>query len=364
MADGLGRKALAEFVGSALLLIAVIGSGIAAQRLSPNDTGLQLLENAAATAAALVAIILAVGPVSGAHLNPVVTLADRFFGGVGTAEAGVYVGAQVAGAVAGAVIANLMFSLPAVELSTKVRSSSGLWLAEAVATFGLLLVIFGVVRSGRASAAPFAVGAYIGGAYFFTASTSFANPAVTVARTLSNTFAGIAWRSAPAFVLFQLVGAVVAVAVVRVLYPRVAAVAGDVVVPHPAGDGQGARHISATAHVQRVTVTDVPEVLFVCVHNAGRSQMAAALLDHHARGRVHVRSAGSDPADTVNPAVVEAMAEIGLDLTMEFPKRLTTEVVEAADVVITMGCGDACPVFPGKRYLDWEVPDPAGKRLQ
>jgi len=147
----LGRKALAEFVGTALLLIAIIGSGIAAQRLSPNDRGLQLLENAAATAAALVAIILAVGPVSGAHLNPVVTLADRFFGGVGNAEAGVYIGAQMTGAVAGAVFANLMFSLPAVELSTKVRSSSGLWLAEAIATFGPLLVVFGVVRSGRAS---------------------------------------------------------------------------------------------------------------------------------------------------------------------------------------------------------------------
>ena len=182
-------------------------------------------------AAALVAIILAVGPVSGAHLNPVVTLADRFFGGVGTAETCVYVLAQLAGAVFGAVVANLMFSLPAIELSTKVRSSSGLWLAEAVATFGLLLVIFGVVRSGRASAAPFAVGAYIGGAYFFTASTSFANPAVTVARTLSNTFAGIAWRSAPAFVLFQVVGALVAVGVVSVLYPQIAAVARDVVLP-------------------------------------------------------------------------------------------------------------------------------------
>jgi len=226
------RSALAEFIGTALLLIAVIGSGIAAQRLSPNDVGLQLFENAAATAAALVAIILAVGAASGAHLNPVVTLADRFFGGVTTVGALTYIAAQFAGAVAGAVVANLMFSLPAVELSTKVRSSSGVWLAEVVATFGLLLVVFGVVRSGRASAAPFAVGAYIGGAYFFTASTSFANPAVTVARTLSNTFAGIAWRSAPAFIAAQLVGAVIAVGVVSVIYPRVAAVAGDVLIPH------------------------------------------------------------------------------------------------------------------------------------
>jgi len=228
----LARKALAEFIGTALLLIAIIGSGIAAQRLSPHDTGLQLFENAAATAAALVAIILAVGAVSGGHLNPVVTLADRFFGGVTTGETATYVGAQLTGAVAGVVIANLMFSLPAVELSTKVRSSSGLWLAEVVATFGLVLVVFGLVRSGRASAAPFAVGAYIGGAYFFTASTSFANPAVTVARTLSNTFAGIAWRSAPAFMVAQFVGAAIAVGAVAVLYPSVAAVAADVVVPH------------------------------------------------------------------------------------------------------------------------------------
>jgi arsenate reductase len=110
-------------------------------------------------------------------------------------------------------------------------------------------------------------------------------------------------------------------------------------------------------------VTSVPEVLFVCVHNAGRSQMAAALLDHRAKGAVHVRSAGSDPADRLNPAVIEAMSEIGLDITKEFPKPLTDEVVRAADVVITMGCGDACPLYPGKRYLDWELEDPAGKSL-
>ena len=232
MGERVARRALAEFIGTALLLIAVIGSGIAAQRLSPTDTGLELLENAVATAAALAAIILAVGPVSGAHLNPIVTLADRFFGGVGSAEAGVYIGAQVAGAVSGVVIANLMFSLPAVELSTKHRSSSGLWLAEVVATFGLLLVVFGVVRSGRGAMAPFAVGAYIGGAYFFTASTSFANPAVTVARTLSNTFAGIAPSSVLAFVAAQLAGGLLAVGAVRVLYPDTAAVAADVVVPH------------------------------------------------------------------------------------------------------------------------------------
>jgi glycerol uptake facilitator-like aquaporin len=229
----LARRLLAEFLGTAFLLIAVVGSGIAAQRLSPGDTGLQLLENAAATAVALVAIILALGPVSGAHLNPVVTLADRAFGGIETRDALAYIPAQLAGAALGTIVANLMFDLPAVEWSDETRTGGGLWLGEVVATFGLLLVIFGVVRSGRATAAPFAVGAYIGGAYFFTSSTSFANPAVTCARTLSDTFAGIAPGSAPAFILMQLVGAAIAVVAIRVLYPDAAAKARDVVVPHP-----------------------------------------------------------------------------------------------------------------------------------
>jgi len=246
----LSRRLTAEFIGTALLLIAVVGSGIAASRLSPGDVGLQLLENAGATAAALVAIILAVGPVSGAHLNPAVTLADRVFGALTTVEAALYATAQLAGGVVGVVVANLMFDLPLVNVSTTVRSSPGLWLAEVVATFGLLLVIFGVVRSRRASVAPFAVGAYIGGAYFFTASTSFANPAVTVARTLSNTFAGIAPASATAFMAAQLAGAVVAILVVRFLYPSVAEFASDVVVPHdrsvapglPISQGKEKRH--------------------------------------------------------------------------------------------------------------------------
>ena len=221
MTPPLARRALAELVGTALLVLAVVGSGIAAEKLSPGDSGLQLLENAMATAAALVAIILAVGPVSGAHLNPVVTLAVRSLGGLSTGEAGAYVGAQLAGGAIGAVGANLMYSLPAVELSSTVRGGGGLWLSEVVATFGLLVVVFGVVRSGRASIAAFAVGAYIGGAYFFTSSTSFANPAVTMARSLTDTFSGIAWRSVPAFVVAQTAGAVVAVAVVRALYPTV-----------------------------------------------------------------------------------------------------------------------------------------------
>lgn len=229
----LSRRAFAEALGTGLLVLAVVGSGIAAERLSPADIGLQLLENAAATAAALVAIILAVGPVSGAHLNPVVTLATRVFGSLTTTEAAFYVAAQVAGGAAGAVIANVMFSVPALQVSTKARSSGALWSSEAVATFGLLLVIFGVVRSGRLTAAPFAVGAYIGGAYFFTSSTGFANPAVTLARTLSDTFAGIAPASVPAFVAAQLIGAGLAVAAIRLLYPSAPEIAEAVVVPHP-----------------------------------------------------------------------------------------------------------------------------------
>jgi glycerol uptake facilitator-like aquaporin len=228
----LTRRALAEFIGTALLLVAVVGSGIAAQRLSPGDRGLELLENAAATGAALVAIILAVGPVSGAHLNPVISVVDAASGGVRWREVPSYVASQLAGGVVGVVLANLMFSLPAVTLSTKPRGGGGLWLGEAVATFGLLLVVFGIARSHRTGLAPFAVGAYITGAYFFTSSTSFANPAVSFARMLSNTFAGIAPGSVAMFIIFQVVGAALAAAVVRVLYPRVADAADDVVVPH------------------------------------------------------------------------------------------------------------------------------------
>jgi len=218
----LGRRAFAEFLGTAFLVVAVIGSGIAASRLSPHDLGLELFENAAVTGAALVAIILAMGPVSGGHLNPVITLLDRLVGGTTTRDASVYVAAQIAGGILGAVVANLMFGLPAVEVSTTVRTGSGVWLGEVVATLGLALVVFAVVRSGRASVAAFAVGAYIAAAYFFTSSTSFANPAVTIARTLSDTFAGISPSSVPGFIAFQLVGCVVALAAIRVLYPKTA----------------------------------------------------------------------------------------------------------------------------------------------
>jgi glycerol uptake facilitator-like aquaporin len=231
MRPDLGRRFVAELVGTAMLVAVVVGSGIAAQRLSPGDVGLQLFENAAATAAGLIAIILAVGSVSGAHLNPVVSVADAIFGGLERRALLVYVPAQILGGIAGAILANLMFSSPAVEWSTKTRSGGGIWLAEVVATAGLLLVVFGVARSGRGSAAPFAVGAYIGSAYWFTSSTSFANPAVAIARTFSNSFAGIAPRSMPAFVGFELIGAAVGIALVWYLYPDIRSSADDVVLP-------------------------------------------------------------------------------------------------------------------------------------
>ena len=227
----LARQALAEFLGSAGLVAVVIGSGIAASRLS-SDSGVRLLENALITGAGLAALILAFGPVSGGHFNPVVTLADRVLGGVGTRQTAVYLAAQLLGGAVGAVLANLMFGLPAVSLSTHVRSSGGLWLSEALATFGLVVLIFGLVRAGRGSMAPFAVGAYITAAYWWSSSTSFANPMIDVARMLSNTFAGIAPSSVPMFVLLQFIGGAVGVGVVAVLYPQIAASADDAVVPH------------------------------------------------------------------------------------------------------------------------------------
>jgi len=227
----LARATVAEATGTAMLVAIVVGSGIFAQRLSPGDGGLQLLENSTATALGLMALILAFGKVSGAHFNPVVTLADRLLGGVDTGRALAYIGAQIAGGCAGTVIANLMFDVPAIDWSTHSRSGGGLWLGEVVATFGLLTVILGVVRSGRTAAAPFAVGAYIGAAYWFTSSTSFANPAVTIARTLTDTFAGIRPSSVPLFVVAQCAGAGTAVALARFLHPALPEEAERIVVP-------------------------------------------------------------------------------------------------------------------------------------
>ena len=224
MSNLLARRALAELVGTAFLVAAVVGSGIAAVRLSPNDVGLQLLENSVVTGAALVALILALQPVSAAF-NPVVTLVERALGVVDTRTTVALVAAQVIGAALGAVVANLMFGLAAVNVSTHHRSGSGLWLGEVVATLGLLVVVFGLLQAGRRDRVAYAVGGYILAAYWFTSSTSFANPAVTIARMFSNSFAGIAPASVAMFVLMQLAGGCLGFLLIHALYPSKAGLA-------------------------------------------------------------------------------------------------------------------------------------------
>jgi glycerol uptake facilitator-like aquaporin len=214
------RRAAAELLGTAFLVMAVIGSGIAASRLSPGDVGLQLLENSIVTGAALVALVLALQPVSAAF-NPVVTLVERGFGLVDTTTAVALVAAQLLGGFLGAVVANLMFGLDAVSFAATERTGGGVLLGEVVATFGLLLVIFGALRAGRTDAVAFAVGGYITAAYFFTSSTSFANPAVTVARMFSDTFAGIAPSSVLPFIAMQVLGGILAAGAVLLLYPAI-----------------------------------------------------------------------------------------------------------------------------------------------
>ncbi|MEN3356472.1 MAG: hypothetical protein V7637_454 [Mycobacteriales bacterium] len=234
------RRLAAEALGTGLLATAVVGSGIAAARLSPTDVGLQLFENAAATAAALAVIILLVGPVSGAHLNPLVSLADWWLGrrdhtGLDLAHVGPYAAAQTIGGIAGSIVADLMYDLTPVAWSHTNRSAGHLWLSEVVATAGLIATIFALARSGRAALSAATIGAYIGAAYFFTASTSFANPAITIARAFTDTFAGIAPASVPAYLLAQTVGAALGLATVRLLYPDLPRTApAPAVVPHDA----------------------------------------------------------------------------------------------------------------------------------
>ncbi len=230
MSPVLARRVLAEFVGTAFLVAAVIGSGIAAARLSPHDVGLELLENSLVTGGALVALILALQPVSAAF-NPIVTLVERALGAVTGTAAAALILAQVAGGFVGAVVANLMFNLSAVDIYTHHRDGAGVLLGEVVATVGLLVVIFGTVHAGRPDRVAFAVGGYILAAYWFTSSTSFANPAVTIARMFSDSFAGIAPASVALFVLMQLLGGLLGYALVRALYPRPPAVPAEAIAP-------------------------------------------------------------------------------------------------------------------------------------
>jgi glycerol uptake facilitator-like aquaporin len=232
----LWRRAVAELLGTALLVAIVVGSGIAAQQLSPDDVGLQLLQNSTATVLGLTVLILVFGPVSGAHFNPVVSLADWFLGrrsgsGLTLPEVGAYVAGQVAGGIGGSALANAMFEV-GTSISTKDRATAGHLLGEVVATAGLILLIFALAATNRGVLAAPAVGAYIGAAYWFTSSTSFANPAVTIGRIFSDTFAGIAPGSAPAFVIAQLLGAAVGLGLLLLLFPTAARAADDVVIPH------------------------------------------------------------------------------------------------------------------------------------
>lgn len=380
MTSALWRRLLAEFTGTALLVTAVVSSGIMATTLAPDQVGLQLLANSITTAFALGTLILIFGPVSGAHLNPVVSAADWFLGrragtGLTAGDLGAYGAAQVLGGVAGAVLAHLMFDLAAIDFAGKERAAWHLWVGEVVATSGLVLLIFSLARSGRASVAPAAVGAYIGAASWFTSSTSFANPAVTIGRAFSDTFAGIAPTSVPGFVLAQVAGLAVGVVLLTALYPDAGAAADQVVVPaEPATTGnQGPATRRAdrrrspakpppNAHqidAEHLGI-DKPSVLFVCVHDAGGSQLAAGWLRQLAGDAVEVRSAGSAPARQVDPAAAVAMWEVGIDITGQVPTLLRPATAASADVIITIGRRSDLPDFPTGRHENWDLDDPTG----
>ena len=340
----LPKRATAEFIGTAFLVATVIGSGIMAERLAAGNIALALLANTIATGAVLVALILTFGKVSGAHLNPAVTVADALEGGILWREVPAYLAAQVVGGVFGTAIAHLMFGLPLLSISHHARSGGAQVFSEFVATFGLLAVIWGSSRL-RANTVPFAVGAYITAAYWFTASTSFANPAVTLARCLSDTFAGIRPADVPLFVVAQLCGAVIVTLLFRWLVPSLPRTAKDILMPY----GQS---------------KPIRTYLFACVHNAGRSQMAAALFNLYGNfAECCAISAGTQPAAHVHAEVVEVMREIGIDLSSAKPQKLTDDLARTASVLVTMGCGEACPYIPGLRTVDWTLTDPKGQSL-
>jgi thioredoxin type arsenate reductase len=317
----IGRRLAAETVGTALLLAAVVGSGIMGERLSAGNVAIALLANTLATGAVLVALILAFGPVSGAHFNPAVTLVDAWQNGISWRHVPGYVAAQFAGALAGVAIAHLMFGEPLYSISTHARSGGAQAFSEFVATFGLIAVIWGVART-RPSAVPFAVGAYITAAYWFTASTSFANPAVTLARSFTNTFSGIRPVDAPAFIAAQLLGAVAATSLFMNKRKR---------------------------------------VLILCTGNSARSQMAEGLWRHEAGDRFDVFSAGTKPSK-VRPEAIAVMKELGIDISGHRSKSADEFLGQEFDYVITVcdHANEICPVFPGKtQRLHWPFEDPS-----
>lgn len=342
----LPKRAAAEFVGTAFLVAAVVGSGIMGERLAAGNTALALLANTIATGAALVALILAFGRVSGAHFNPAVTVADAVEGGIAWREVPAYVASQFFGGIVGTATAHLMFGQALFSFSRHERSGGAQLFSEFIATFGLLAIIWGCSRL-RANTVPFAVGAYITAAYWFTSSTSFANPAVTLARCLSDTFAGIRPADVALFIGAQMCGAMAATLLFRWLVPSLPDSAKDVLMPH-----------------SQSRPVPVRTYLFACVHNAGRSQMAAALFNMHGNSaECCAISAGTQPAAQVHPEVVEVMREIGIELSSAKPQKLTEELARTASVLVTMGCGEECPYVPGLRIVDWALPDPKGESL-
>ncbi len=341
----LQRRIVAEFLGTLFLVATVIGSGIMAERLAGANVALALLANTIATGAILVALIFTFGGISGAHFNPAVTVADALEHGMPWREVPAYITAQCCGGLTGAVVAHLMFGLPLFSLSRHARSGGAQVFSEFVATFGLLAVIWGCSRV-RANSVPFAVGAYITAAYWFTSSTSFANPAVTIARGVSDTFAGIRPIDVPFFIAAQMCGAISATVLVRWLIPSLPETAERILLPHE-------------------TSNHLKTYLFACVHNAGRSQMAAALFNLYAdRSGCLAISAGSQPADHIHPEVMQVMREIGVDLSSARPQLLTQELAESASVLVTMGCGENCPFVPNLRIIDWALADPKGQSLE
>src|SRR3954465_6755509 len=343
MQGSLAKRAAAEFAGTCLLVAAVIGSGIMGERLAGGNVAVALLANTIATGAALVALILTFGSISGAHFNPVVTLCDASQGGMSWPHVPWYVAAQIAGAFAGVAAAHIMFEAPLFSASQHVRSGMAQAFSEFVATFGLLAVIWGCARF-RSAAVPFAVAAYITAAYWFTASTSFANPAVTLARSATDTFAGIRPADAPAFMVAQVLGAAAATLLFRWLVPALPQAAPDILVPHPGA---------------------ASTVIFACVNNAGRSQMAAAFFNAMAdASRARAVSAGTQPGERVHPEVIAAMREVGIDLSKAQPQRLTPELANKGNLLVTMGCGEACPAVPGLRRDDWPLTDPKGRAIE
>ncbi len=328
------KRIAAEAIGTAFLLAGVVGSGIMAERLSGGNLAIALLANALATGGVLFAIIVAFAPISGAHFNPVVTLSVALQGSMKWREAAAYVFAQIVGAIAGVATANTMFGDPAIFFSHRARHGPGLLLGEFVATFGLIAVIKGASRASSTAATAMSVAAYIVGAYWFTSSTSFANPAVTIARSLTDTFAGIAPADVAGFVAAQVLGALAAVAFFAWLSSE--------------------RRVNAMKR----------SVLFVCIHNSARSQMAEAFLKELCAEEFDAESAGIEPG-TLNPLAVAVMQEIGIDISRNATKSVADllETGKRYTYVVTV-CDDAnaerCPVFPGSgQRLHWSFSDPS-----